>query len=214
MRQADDGGTLLAPVAPLVLAGATFLGGVVLLFSNATPIDRARLWVAGNLLPLPLLEASHFVGSIVGVLLLLLARGLQRRLHAAWVMSIALLGIGSLSAVLKGLEWPAASVLAVLFLALLAARSEFNRPVSLLAERYTPGWFVAISTVLLSTLWLGMFCYKHIDLTGEVWWRFALHGDASRFLRASIAVAVIALFAALWRLLAAMARRAAHGERG
>jgi phosphatidylglycerol lysyltransferase len=59
-----------------------------------------------------------------------------------------------------------------------------------------------------------MFCYKHIDLTGEVWWRFALHGDASRFLRASIAVAVIALFAALWRLLAAMARRAAHGERG
>jgi phosphatidylglycerol lysyltransferase len=204
-RMSENLATFVTPAAPLVLAGGTFLGGVVLLFSSAAPIDTARLWVAGKLLPLPLLEASHFLGSVVGILLLLLAHGLQRRLRSAWMIAVGLLGLGALSAMLKGFDWQEAGVLAVLLLALLPARREFTRTSSLLGERYTPGWFLAISTVLLSSFWLGLFCYKHVDLTGEVWWRFALHGDASRFLRASVTVAAIALAAALYRLLSPIA---------
>jgi phosphatidylglycerol lysyltransferase len=213
-RASQDLVAFVGPAAPSVLAGATFLGGVVLLFSNAAPVDSVRLWLVGTLLPLPVVEASHFLGSIVGVLLLLLARGLQRRLRTAWSLAVVLLALGGVSSVLKGLEWDEAAVLGLLLLMLVPARREFNRTSSLLAERLTPGWFVAIGTALLSAFWLGLFCYKHVQFTDELWWRFALYGDASRFLRASVAVAVIALAAAVFRLLQPVGRRSKPPARG
>jgi len=56
---------------------------------------------------------------------------------------------------------------------------------------------------VLTTAWsLGLFSYKHLDETE--WWHFTLYGNASRFLRASIAVAIVALGAAAYRLLSAV----------
>jgi phosphatidylglycerol lysyltransferase len=203
----------VGPATPWVLAGATFLGGVVLLFSSAAPIDAVRLRLVGSLLPLSIVEASHFVGSIVGMLLLLLARGLQRRLRRAWTLAVVLLALGSISAVLKGLQWGEAAILGVLLLTLVPARREFNRRTPLLAERLTPGWFLATATALLSAFWLGLFCYKHVEYADVLWWQFALYGDASRFLRASVAVAVIALGVAVYRLLEPIAHRDRSPER-
>ncbi len=34
--------------------------------------------------------------------------------------------------------------------------------------------------------WLGLFAFKHVDYSHELWWQFELHGEASRFLRASV----------------------------
>jgi phosphatidylglycerol lysyltransferase len=50
-----------------------------------------------------------------------------------------------------------------------------------------------------------LFSYKHLD--DAEWWRFTLHDNASRFLRASIAVAIVALGAAAYRLLGAVRYR-------
>jgi lysylphosphatidylglycerol synthetase-like protein (DUF2156 family) len=63
------------------------------------------------------------------------------------------------------------------------------------------GRFLAIAVVLTTAFWLGLFSYKHLD--DAEWWRFTLHDNASRFLRASIAVAIVALGAAAYRLLSA-----------
>ena len=67
-------------VAPKVLAVFTFLAGVVLLFSGATPAHPGRLAALARFLPLGVFEASHFLGSIVGVALLVVAQGVARRL--------------------------------------------------------------------------------------------------------------------------------------
>ncbi len=79
-------GTILgqwsSAVTPNILAFSTFVGGVILLFSGAIPGERNRLAWLYNLLPLPVIEISHFMGSVVGAALLILARGLQRRLDA------------------------------------------------------------------------------------------------------------------------------------
>lgn len=93
-------------------------------------------------------------------------------------------------------------LLLLLCLVLLASRNEFYRRSALVAEPLTPGRFLAIGVVLGSALWLGLFSYKQVGYSDELWWHFALYGDASRFLRASVAVAVIALAAAAVRLLA------------
>ena len=65
-------------VGPTVLAGCTFTGGVVPSFSNAAPVSEARLRLVETVLPLSVIEISHLMGSIAGVLLLLLTYGVQQ----------------------------------------------------------------------------------------------------------------------------------------
>ena len=81
-RVSRDFAVWLTPAAPTVLAGCSFIGGALLLFSNATPESGMRLRLVSAVLRLPIIEASHFFSSIVGVLLLLLSSQLQRRSHA------------------------------------------------------------------------------------------------------------------------------------
>jgi phosphatidylglycerol lysyltransferase len=84
----------LRAVTPQALAAGVFLCGLVLLFSGATPAADARLHVLRHIVPLSLLELSHLIGSAAGVALLLLARGLQRRMDAAWHVTVVLLVAG------------------------------------------------------------------------------------------------------------------------
>jgi phosphatidylglycerol lysyltransferase len=190
---------------PTVLAGCTFTGGVVLLFSNAVPVSAARLRLVETVLPLSVLETSHFIGSVVGVLLLLFAYGMQQRLRWAWALSAVLLCVGAVSQMLKGFAWEEAIALVLLFLALLPVRREFHLSSSAPSQPYAAGWFVAIAVVLTTAFWLGLFSYNHLDDTE--WWRFTLNDNASRFLRASIAVAIVALGGAAYCLLGAVRYR-------
>ncbi len=87
--------------------------------------------------------------------------------------------------------------------ALIPCHSHFNRKASLTAEPFTPGWSLAISIVLLGSLWLGFFAYKHVDYSRDLWWHFTLFGNAPRFLRASVGVVAVALGVAVSRLMRA-----------
>jgi phosphatidylglycerol lysyltransferase len=100
-------------VGPTVLAGCVFMGGVTLLFSNAMPVSSARLRLVETTLPLEVIELSHLVGSIDGVLMLVSAYGLQQRSRSAWAMSAVLLWVGAVSLMLKGFAWEEASGLAL-----------------------------------------------------------------------------------------------------
>ena len=52
-----------------------------------------------------------------------------------------------------------------------------------------------------SSVWLGFFAFKHVDYAQQLWWQFELHGDASRFMRASVGVAVVTMAAGIARLI-------------
>ncbi len=186
---------------PPILSITTFIGGLILLFSGATPGIGSRLAWLKNVLPLPVMEISHFLRSIVGVGLILLARSLQQRLDAAYILTTALLGIGIILSLLKGFDYEEAIVLFVILGVFLPCHRHFYRKTSLLSQRFTPGWVVAITLVLLGSVWLGIFSYKHIEYSHDLWWRFTLTGDASRFLRATIGATSFALFFAMARLL-------------
>ena len=91
-------------VAPWVLAVAVAAGGVMLLFSGATPSDPERfLWLA-RYTPIVLIEISHFLSSLIGLVLVLLAFGLRRRLDAAWAASVMLLPVAALLALTQGVR--------------------------------------------------------------------------------------------------------------
>ena len=188
-------------LVPPVFAFTVFVGGAILLFSGATPAVDARLTWLKNFLPLPVLELSHFFASLVGVGLLLLARGLQRRLDASYHLTLVLIGLGIVFALLKGWDYEEAILLAFMLAALLPFRRQFYRKASLLDQRFSPGWIAGIILVLLCSAWLGIFSYKHVEYSGDLWWEFAFDQKAPRFLRASIGAVIIALTFALARLI-------------
>jgi phosphatidylglycerol lysyltransferase len=191
----------VSAVAPRILSLIIFGGGALLLFSGATPELPARLeWITA-FLPLPFLEISHFLGSLAGVALLLLARGIQRRLDAAYHLTIVLLGAGILFSLLKGFDYEEALVLAIMLGALLPSRGFFYRRASFLEERFSAGWIAAIAAVLLGAMWLGLFSYRHLSFSQELWWEFAVRGDAPRFLRATVGMITLVVIVGAVRLL-------------
>jgi len=183
-------------VLPNVLSFSVFIGGALLMISGATPAIESRVAWLKHIIPLPLLELSHFIGSLAGVALLLLAHGLQRRIDAAYFLTIALLGTGMLASLMKGLDYEEALALGLILATMLPCRRQFYRHGSFLSQPFTPAWVVAISIVVVGSIGLGFFAYKHLEISNELWWQFAFTGDASRFMRASIgSLAVITLFA-------------------
>ena len=188
---------LFAPVLSL----SVFLSGALLLFSGVLPPIATRLLFLDRLLPLPVLEVSHFIGSISGMLLMLLARGLQRRLDGAWVLTLVLLVIGMAASLFKGLDYEEASILLIVFIVLLPSRQLFFRRTSLFSERFSAGWIAAIVTTLIAAAWLGMFAFRHVEYSHDLWWHFSLKGNAPRFMRAGVGTLVLALIVALARLL-------------
>src|SRR6185503_17525143 len=114
-------------LAPLVLSIAVAAAGVMLLFSGATPSDPMRfLWLA-RYTPMILIEISHFLSSIIGLVLILMAFGLSRRLDAAWVASMLLLPVAAALALTKGFEWEESAILSGVLIALTPFRQAFPR---------------------------------------------------------------------------------------
>ena len=201
LRTARGLGRGLVALVPEALAILIFVGGAVLLLSGSLPAKSGRLSWIQEIVPLPVLELSHFLGSLAGAGLLVLARGLQRRLDAAWLLTACLLAAGIVASLLKGLDYEEALLLSLALGALLPSRPRFYRKASLLAEPFTGGWVVAVAAVLLASGWLTMFAYKHVGYSDSLWWQFALAGHAPRSLRALLGAVVILLVVAAARLL-------------
>ncbi len=181
----------IAPVVPQIAGSLTFLAGALLLFSGATPAIDERLAFLDQFLPLAVLEISHLAGSIVGLGLLVLARALFRRVRAAYHICVWLLVAGVFASLLKGLDFEEASLLLLVLGVLVLGRRAFYRPTAILSERFTPAWLASIVGVIAMALWIGVVSSRHVAYRHELWWTFALDGNAPRALRASLAVVVL-----------------------
>jgi len=194
-------GALAAEVTPRVLGIFTFLAGAILLFSGATPAAEGRLdWLA-DILPLPVVEASHFLGSIMGVVLLLVSQGIARRLDAAYFLAVASVVTGFFASLFKGGDFEEASFLAVLLAILMKARDHFDRKAAFFATRFSIGWVSAVVAVLGASIWLGFFAFQHVEYSHALWWKFEFDHEASRFLRASVGASMALLLFGIGRLL-------------
>ena len=177
------------------------LAGAILLFSGATPIETERIPWLKHVVPISLIETSHFLASLVGMALLIIAQGLRRRLDAAYWMMIGLLTVGIVLSILKGFDFEEAAVLAIILVGLLPLREHFYRRGRLLDQPLTSAWLGAVALIVLCSIGLGLFAYKRVEFSNELWWQFSLHGDASRFLRASVGVLSLGVVTALIMLL-------------
>jgi phosphatidylglycerol lysyltransferase len=194
-------GKMAEQLTPRVLAVVTFIAGALLLFSGATPAAAGRLAFLEAVVPLGVIETSHFIGSVAGAALLLLSQGLARRLDAAYYLTMLAVGTGIAASALKGADYEEAIVLTLLLLVLWRARPAFYRKAALLATRFSPAWVAAVTAVIAASIWLGFFAFKHVEYSNELWWQFAFDAEASRFLRGSVGAAMVVLLFATARLI-------------
>ena len=194
-------GQLTEQFTPRVLAIFTFLAGLVLLFSGATPAAAGRLELLDRILPSGLIESSHFLSSVAGAALLILSQGLARRLDAAYYLTAITMLTGMAASLLKGFDYEEALLLLLVLLVLGRARPAFNRRAAFFDTRFSEAWIAAVAGALGASVWLGLFAFKHVEYSHELWWQFEVHSEASRFLRASVGAAVVLLLFGLARLI-------------
>jgi Uncharacterized conserved protein len=192
VRLRDTAADWLIEFTPQALSALVIFAGAVLLFSGAIPVRGDRLGLLQGFVPLPLLEGFHVIGSATGLGLIILARGLSRRLHTAYHLTLILLGIGIAASLLKGLDYEQAIIHGIILIAIWFSRPEFQRKDSLFSQGFTVQWVSALTVILALTIWLGLFSYKNIGYSNELWWQFAFDADFSRFLRSMFVVFALA----------------------
>jgi phosphatidylglycerol lysyltransferase len=146
----------LSTLVPPTLAFLMFAAGVVLLLSNAATAAARMQWLSAYL-PVRIIALSHFLGGVVGIVLVLLAYAVQRRLDTAYWVSLTILVTGAVLALLKGFNYEVAIVLTVTAAALLPCHQEFYRKAAFIREPATPVWLAAIAVVIFCAAWLGLF---------------------------------------------------------
>ncbi len=192
-RAAGLAGTWLTAVAPQALGTLAFIGGAVLLLSGATPAIASRVAGLERWLPLSVLEASHLLGSVAGLGLVILSRSLFRRVHEAWLLATVVALAGAVLSLLKGFDYEEALILVGVAGLLYLGRSAFNRKGKVMEQRFTPQWVLGLAVVILFITWVGLLAHRHVEYTSDLWLTFAFNAHAPRMLRASLVVSVIAV---------------------
>ncbi|WP_369060506.1 bifunctional lysylphosphatidylglycerol flippase/synthetase MprF [Caulobacter sp. 73W] len=202
----------LLAVAPTLASILAAVAGVMLLTSGATPSEPERFVFLLRVAPQWLIEASHTLSSMIGLLLLMLAFGLRARIDAAWWAAVALLWASTILAVLKGLNWEEALLLGFSAVVFSPLHPAFPRKSRLMQMELTPGWMFSAVAVLLGAWLIGRWAFFHADYRSQPWWRALADEDYMRTVRSSAGAAVLLLAIGVWRLFATTATPKVIGD--
>lgn len=205
---------VLLELAPPIAAVFTFLAGLLLLASAAQPALPGRLDALLNAWPLAAAELSHFLASIAGVLLLVVADGLRRRLDGAYWLTLTLLVAGAVFSLLKALDYEEAAILALIALALLPMRRAFYRRSQLTGALFSGPWMFGVLGALVFAMILMLMSYAHVDYREDLWWTVLRDEDLSRSLRALAGASVCGVLILVWSALRPHRRDPTGSESG
>jgi phosphatidylglycerol lysyltransferase len=186
-------------LARRVFAGLVAAGGALMLISTATQALSPRLDVLERAVPLPIVEVSHVAAALTGLLLLVLARGLAKGFRAALGATITVLLLAAVSAILKGLDFEEALILAGLAVAAWSQAPIFDRP-------SRGPWFggrdLAVAAVaLFAFLSFGAFANRITPSTLVRVKSFGYRFERARYLRSAGTLSLAVMAGALYVLL-------------
>ena len=193
----DTTGKAWAAIAPRLAAMSALVGGFVLMLSATTPMNDDRRVSLEELVPLPFVEASHFLSSIAGTVMIIVASGLLRRVRAAWWIAVVMASGGILFSLLKGFDWEEATVLLIFLAALLPFKSQFHRSAGIWTRRFSLQWWGLIVSIIGLVIWFGFYSFREVPYEHDLWWQYSFDNDASRLLRGVAGSALILVFVAL-----------------
>jgi phosphatidylglycerol lysyltransferase len=199
LRVAAGRGVRWVAMSRGILAALVGAAGVMLLLSAASPATVHRLRRLEDWLPLSLVEASHVVATLTGVLLLILARGLGKGYRAAHRVAVLVAALGALAALLKGFDVEEAIVLAGAVGLLLAQAPLFRLP----SHGDWLGWHGvgALVAGVFVFVAFGLATHDPDALASVSLLDFAHRAEVARFLRGAALLGLVAVAGGLAMLL-------------
>ncbi|KQT69617.1 MULTISPECIES: bifunctional lysylphosphatidylglycerol flippase/synthetase MprF [unclassified Aureimonas] len=187
-------------LAPAVLSAFSFVLGTMLILSSVTPTPAHRLDVISDYVPLAFVEGAHFLASLLGLAMVVMARGLAQRLDGAFLGTLGATLVAVVLTLVQAAAFTEASLLGLLALMLLASRKEFKRPASIFRQALTGPWLLAIATICIGAGAVLLFVYRDVAYAHDLWWQFEFESEAPRSLRALLGVVIFSSAVAVWSL--------------
>lgn len=197
-------GAVVLSLSPHLAALMVFASGAMVLVTLVQPQIAARMALLSGVLPLGLVDLSHFLAAVCATVMLFLAYGLARRRALARQASLLLCVALAALALLNGFVWEESIVLLSVAGLLWLTADAFYRKPGPGSARLGGWWTFAALAMLALSAWLGFAVYEEVPYSGALWLTFLPEADAARFLRALIAVCLAAGVILLLRVFAAL----------
>lgn len=194
-----EAGRWLSVLSHSIAAYMAFVGGLILLVSSTLPTLPQSVALLTAYLPRGVLYVGHFICALSGAALLFVSYGLERRQSRAFWLTVALLLLGMVGALLKGLSWEVALMTGVVLLAVCLARRRFYRSSFFWEEPIPLYWLAGALGALGLVFFLGWVIY-HPTWDRAASWGFEQPFNAARTLWAFLGIAGTLLISWLWRI--------------
>jgi len=145
----------IGEVSAWSLSKLVFVAGALLLLSAATPAMLSRFHFIENILSLPIMRLSHQLSVVIGIMLIVLSRGISLRVKRAYSWTMLLLCAGSIFTFAKAFDYEEAVVLLVIALLLWMSRHQFYRQSVPLRRYYIVSWMIITACISGVYYWIG-----------------------------------------------------------
>ncbi len=173
----------------------------MLVFSSVTPTPDENLASLSARLPLPVIEGSHFLASLLGLVLIIVARGLAQRLDGAWWAALAFRSPPSCYRSPR--RWPSSRRACSASSSSACLSAAHVQPAGHDDQRHPDG-AVALGhgrSLCLFALAVLLFVYRDVEYSHDLWWQFEFSAEAPRGLRAVLGLVIFAGAFSTWSLM-------------
>lgn len=138
-----------------ILSTLIFLSGAILIISTATPAVIERVVFLRNTLPRTVFLLSRSFTLIIGLILIVMSRGIKFRIRKVYKISLVLLILGAIGCVVKGLDYEEASILLIFAGLLFTTRDLFTKDHIDIKQRdvYKIGIYLFIVLMIFITIY-------------------------------------------------------------
>ncbi|MBQ3834079.1 MAG: lysylphosphatidylglycerol synthetase family protein, partial [Elusimicrobia bacterium] len=196
-------GGRMSSLIPQALSISIFISGAMILFSGVTDVSSSVIKRLVEYIPVYILDFFHFTISVIGIILLFVSRGLLLRIKKAHFYAVVLLAILFPLALINGYGYEKIVFLLAMLALVIPSKKYFYRPLSLIAVKLNAVWFMMISAVFITSVWLSFFVYRpKIYSWTDFFMSLFSASDWSRSLRVCIGMVItfaIIIIAELWK---------------
>ncbi len=196
-------GGRMASLIPQALSISVFLSGTMILFSGVTDVSSSVIKRLVEYIPVSVLDFFHFTISVIGIILLFISRGLLLRIKKAYSYAVILLALLFPLALINGYGYEKIVFLLVMLALVIPSKKYFYRTLSLIAVKLSTVWFMMISAVFITSVWLSFFVYRpNIYSWAEFGTNLFSASDWGRSLRICIGMLItiaIVIISELWK---------------
>ena len=172
---------------PPALSGLTFLSGAFLLLGSSIRLSPNTIQMLEDVFPVELIEFSHVLGGIIGVILIILSFALWQRIRAALWLTSSLFIVGAILSFIQTLDYDRALFLVLALALLVISNKLFYRRARLFSKVMDFKWILLSIAALSGFIWLIFLSFQDTNYHDQLWWQFATNEQASRSMRTAVA---------------------------